>query len=128
MMTMSSTTTATTSYGDLHNYTTGDYIRPATRRELQKSLAAGPEGAFDLEGVTVAVIGGEQAVVCGRKIETDISGVGHCWLPVVAGDLWPSEINALAEDIMEEDDDTGRMIPSASGKAIVGGARYRWGH
>jgi hypothetical protein len=122
---MSSTTT-TANYGDLYDYTSGDYIRPATRRELQRSLAAGPEGAFSLQGVTVAVIGGEQAVVCGRRIQTDISGVGHCWLPVVAGDLLPSEIDELAEAIMEEDDDTGRMVASESGDATIGGVRYRW--
>jgi hypothetical protein len=78
-----------------------------------------------LNGVTVAVIGGEQAGVCGRKIEADVSGVGHCWLPVVAGDLLPSEIDELAEAIMEEDD-TGRMVASESGNATVGGVRYRW--
>lgn len=33
-------------WGDLHDYQTGAYLRPATRREYEASLHAGPEGAF----------------------------------------------------------------------------------
>lgn len=116
----------TANYGDLHDYNTGDYLRHATRRELLESLASGPEGAFDLDGRTVAVIGGpEPVVVCGRRVWHDISGVGHNWRLALTGDLLPTE--ELEEAIMEECEDTGRMIASESGEACIGGERYRWG-
>lgn len=44
-----------THYGDLHDYTTGDYIRLATFAEAQASAAAGPEG--------VIVVGGRSCYV-----------------------------------------------------------------
>lgn len=36
----------------LHNYATGEYLRPATAAECEASDAAGAEGAFDVDGVT----------------------------------------------------------------------------
>lgn len=47
-------TTATTTHGDLHDYTTGEYIRPATAAEKAASdaeVAAGhPEGVITVDG------------------------------------------------------------------------------
>jgi hypothetical protein len=52
----------TMNYGDLHDYRTGAYIRPATRQELLESIEAeqdGGTGAFELEdGRVVYVEGG----------------------------------------------------------------------
>ena len=49
-------------YGDVHDYRTGAYIRPATREELLESIEAeqdGGTGAFELEdGRVVYVEGG----------------------------------------------------------------------
>lgn len=48
-------------YGDLHDYRTGAYIRPATREELLESIEAeqdGGTGAFELDGRVVYVEGG----------------------------------------------------------------------
>jgi hypothetical protein len=36
-------------YGTLHNYRTGEAIRPATADERAASLSAGPTGAFEAE-------------------------------------------------------------------------------
>lgn len=33
-------------YGDLTDYNTGEYIRPATKAELAASKSAGPTGGF----------------------------------------------------------------------------------
>ena len=49
-------------FGDLHNYATGEYIRPATKAELTKSLDAAfassdETGVFMLDGVSVYVEG-----------------------------------------------------------------------
>lgn len=35
-------------YGYLHNYVTGEYLRPATYFEHRASLAAGPEGVIEV--------------------------------------------------------------------------------
>ena len=48
-------------YGDLHDYRTGAYIRPATAEELAESIEAeqdGGAGAFELDGRIVYVEGG----------------------------------------------------------------------
>ncbi len=42
-------------FGDLHDYQTGEYLRPATERERDRSLAEGPEGAWARAGRTVYV-------------------------------------------------------------------------
>jgi len=48
--------------GDLHDYRTGAFIRPATREELLESIEAakddGGAGAFELDGRVVYVEGG----------------------------------------------------------------------
>jgi len=49
-------------FGDLHNYSTGEYIRPATQAELTKSLNAAfassdETGVFTVDGVAVYVEG-----------------------------------------------------------------------
>ena len=49
--------TTAANYGDLCDYTTGDYIRPATQAEAKASLQAGPEGVIS--------IGGKSCFVCG---------------------------------------------------------------
>lgn len=53
---------ATINCGDLHDYATGDRIRPATLDELRRSLQAAFEtcdgtGAFTLDGRSVYVEG-----------------------------------------------------------------------
>ena len=122
-------TTTAANYGDLYDYLTGDVIRPATRREAMESLSErNANGAIEVDGQTVWVHGVEQAQVCGKDIQMDLSGVQHCWLSMVAGDLTPSIRTELEEAIMEEDDDTGRMVASESGKTRIGGVWYRWGH
>ena len=49
-------------YGDLHDYRTGAFIRPATAEELLESIEAakddGGAGAFELDGRVVYVEGG----------------------------------------------------------------------
>jgi len=42
-------------FGDLHDYKTGKYIRPATRKEQQDSRRAGPEGVIKVDGRSVYV-------------------------------------------------------------------------
>lgn len=124
---MSTATTA--NYGDLCDANTNDTIRPATRREAMESLSERcANGAIEVDGQTVWVAGIEHAQVCGRDIEMDISGGRVCWLSMVATDLTPSIREELEEAIMEEDEDTGRMIASESGEACIGGVWYRWGH
>jgi len=40
---------------DLHDYQTGDYLRPATDDEVRRSLAAGDTGAIEVDGRSVYV-------------------------------------------------------------------------
>lgn len=49
------TTTSPATYGDLHRYVDGRYLRPATQAERDASRAAGPEGVIRTthEGQTV---------------------------------------------------------------------------
>jgi hypothetical protein len=55
----------TMNYGDLHDYRTGAYIRPATREELLESIEAaeldGGAGAFELENGRVVYVEGGAA-------------------------------------------------------------------
>ena len=37
-------------YGDLHDYATGEYLRPATLPERDESRASGPEGVILVRG------------------------------------------------------------------------------
>jgi hypothetical protein len=37
-------------FGDLHDYATGEYLRPATLPERDESRAAGPEGVILVRG------------------------------------------------------------------------------
>lgn len=54
-MTNAANITTDSDYGTLHDYQTGEAIRPATADELVQSLAAGESGAFDLDGRSVYV-------------------------------------------------------------------------
>lgn len=49
------TNDTTKTYGDLMDYTTGDYIRPATEAERDESRDAGPEGVIRVDGRSVYV-------------------------------------------------------------------------
>lgn len=46
-------------FGDLHDYQSGEYLRPASLAELSASRASGPEGVFlcEAEGRTCFVVG-----------------------------------------------------------------------
>lgn len=105
-------------YGDLYDSSTGDYIRPATKREAMQSLSAGPEGAISVNGRTVWVDGACQAHVCDKPIQIDLSGVGNCWLAILADDLTADVSEVIAGEIMDGD--------CESGKICIGGVWYRW--
>lgn len=45
----------TPNYGDLHDYVTGEYMRPATKDEQARSRDAGPEGIIVVDGKSVYV-------------------------------------------------------------------------
>jgi hypothetical protein len=46
----------TNQYGDLHDYMTGIYLRPATEAELAESVASGFEGAFRYAGDPITIV------------------------------------------------------------------------
>jgi hypothetical protein len=48
--TMTTQIKTATNYGDLHDYTTGEYIRPATAAERKASDEAGDEGVIRVDG------------------------------------------------------------------------------
>lgn len=60
-----------TDYGTLTDYTTGEEIRPATREEHARSLAAGETGAFrDEDGRVVYVAGGPEVAASEPEVTT----------------------------------------------------------
>jgi hypothetical protein len=67
--------TTTNTYGDLHDYSTGEYLRPATKAELTKSL----EAAFDGSGEGVFKLDGRAVYVEGESHEAHraCGGNGH---------------------------------------------------
>ena len=119
-----STTTPTTNYGNLCDYSTGDVIRPATAVEAEESSTqSGDEGVIVVDGRDCYVDG--PVVVAGQIIQRDLSGIGHNWR-TMSGTMSPSVAEELAGEIL--DDSTGRTSVVASGTACIGGVWYRWGY
>ena len=56
------------------------------------------------------------ATVCGKSVQIDRSGVGHCW----------KNISSISEDVAEII--AGEIIDGgiSSGKTCIGGVWYRW--
>ena len=61
----------------------------------------------------------DDTLVCGCRVQVDLSGVGHCWVDVGADDL-PGSIR---EEIEGEIIDGGREEGEITGS---NGLRYRW--
>lgn len=59
-----------TTFGYLHDYSTGESLRPASAYELAESLNAGPEGVIQ--------VGGRACYVVGQDDDTD--GLHRVWL------------------------------------------------
>ncbi len=77
----------TKQYGDLHDYPTGTYLRPATEAELAESVASGFEGAFRYAGDPITIVhdGGMTVVELGpvEGVDTsDMTSDDYAVLPV----------------------------------------------
>lgn len=60
-----------------------------------------------------------ETLVCGTQVQEDMSGVGHCWRNVAAGDI-PANIREEIEgEIIDGGRDTGEIVGS-------NGINYRW--
>ena len=58
------------------------------------------------------------AIVCGKTIQIDRSGVGHNWRNLPATDLTDDLADVLTAEILDSPKDYGRVN--------VGGVHYRW--
>ena len=58
------------------------------------------------------------AIVCGKIIQIDRSGVGRCWRNLPAADLTDDLADVLAAEILDS--------PKNYGRVNVGGVHYRW--
>ena len=57
------------------------------------------------------------AIVCGKAIQIDLSGVGHNWQPLPVDDMSEDLEDLLAAEIL----DGGEC-----GRVTIGGVHYRW--
>jgi len=57
------------------------------------------------------------AIVCGKTIQIDLSGVGHNWQPLPVDDMSEDLEDLLAAEIL----DGGEY-----GRVTIGGVHYRW--
>lgn len=62
----------------------------------------------------------DQVVVCGRKIQYDKSGVGHCWVPAEEVDCPPSIQEEIAAEIIDGGKDKCQRYRASNG------VYYRW--
>ena len=58
------------------------------------------------------------AIVCGKIIQIDRSGVGHNWQNLPAADLTDDLADVLAAEILDS--------PKQYGRVSIGGVHYRW--
>ena len=58
------------------------------------------------------------AVINGKTIQIDRSGVGHCWKNVAEHDLTDDLFDTIAAEIIDGDCQTGTVV--------IGGIHYRW--
>ena len=58
------------------------------------------------------------AIVCGKTIQIDRSGVGQCWRNLPAADLTDDLADVLTAEILDS--------PKQYGRVNVGGTHYRW--
>lgn len=106
----------------------GEYLTPTGTRspasDEAREFEAREEAAAACERGTDRVLSREvgdadAALVCGRQVQVDRSGVGHCWADVAADDL-PGQIREEIEgEIVDGGRESGGMVGS-------NGLHYRW--
>jgi hypothetical protein len=109
-------------YGELCDFATNETIRRATAAEAeQSSTMSNDEGVIVVDGRACYVIG--PAVIAGKIILRDKSGVGHDWSTI--SETLPASIADELREAMH-DDSSGRTVLVPDGETIIGGVGYRW--
>ena len=86
---------------------------------LARRIALTGSGQRSLEAVQAAInASNPKAVVCGKTIQIDRSGVGQCWRNLPAADLTDDLADVLTAEILDS--------PKQYGRVSVGGVHYRW--
>lgn len=86
---------------------------------LASRFALTTSGKLGIEAVQAAInASNPAAIVCGRTIQIDRSGVGCAWRNLPIADLTDDLADILAAEILDSPKDHGRVS--------VGGVHYRW--
>ena len=86
---------------------------------LASRFALTTSGKLGIEAVQAAInASNPAAIVCGRTIQIDRSGVGSNWRNLPAADLTDDLADILTAEILDSPRDYGRVD--------VGGVHYRW--
>ena len=86
---------------------------------LASRFALTTSGKLGIEAVQAAInASNPAAIVCGKIIQIDRSGVGHNWRNLPAADLTDDLADILTAEILDSPKDYGRVD--------VGGVHYRW--